>query len=112
MPSPRLVTLVITTSHKARGPDVQELCALPLQQQFALDAPHQVVVHHAFSFADVPESPTVATLVFRYSTGFANVTAYETLSDTEGKIIQLVKVAFEVDEVYFATEVVDFKRAG
>ena len=104
------MSVKITTPRDLHGPWIREVSELPLQRKFNLDAPHQVVVQHALWFGEGPQP--VTTVAFQYSAGFASTTAYnEGLSDAEDDIIIVaVKRAFEIDVVYFSTEVIEFKQ--
>jgi hypothetical protein len=103
------MSVVVTTSRKVSGPEMAYLKMLPIQRRLQLDAPHGVKLQGSISFVELPESPT--TILFQYSTGFADGAAFnEGVADIEGEIIALVKTMCEVETVYFATETIDFKQ--
>jgi hypothetical protein len=109
MARPRLMLVLVSTPRRVRGLDVEDLHRLPIQKQLHLDAPHQVVIKKVMAFSTLPEPPT--TVLFQYSNGFADGAAFnEGVADVEGGFIEMVKVAFGVETVYFATEKIDFKQ--
>lgn len=109
MPRPRLMQVVVTPPVQPKGLFVDEVFKKGLQQRLQLDAPPQLIFQKVQSDAQTP--PPFTSLVFRYTPGFADTAAYnEGVADVEGEIIDKVKNLLGVDEVFYATEKVDWKR--
>ena len=110
MPQSRLLTVIITTPRKIRGPWLREISDIPVAKRLRLDAPHQVVVQNAQSSVDLPEPPT--TINFQYSHGYADGADYnEGPGEIEGEITKAVKKAFELEKVYITTTKLDYKQS-
>ncbi len=108
----RLMIIEIASSHQPSAQAVKEIVDLRLQKQYLLDVPHQVVLPHVHSFTDLVQASSFAMVVFQYSAEFSHSTACnEGLLDTQGLITDMVKRIFEVDKVFYRTEVLDLALA-